>query len=60
MSESRKPRVFRLKCAKCGEIMVCPETIVETGGACADCGHPIRIDAYEPLPGRHHAVEWNR
>ena len=49
MAESREPRVFRLKCAKCGGIVVCPETIVETGGACADCGQAIVIAAYPPL-----------
>ncbi len=49
MAESREPRVFRLKCAKCGGIVVCPETIVETGGACADCGQAIVIEAYPPL-----------
>lgn len=49
MPEKSEPRVFRLKCAKCGGVVVCPESIVETGGACSDCGHPIQIEAYEAL-----------
>jgi hypothetical protein len=49
MPEKRETRVFRLKCAKCGGAVVCPESVVETGAACAACGHPVQVAAYEAL-----------
>ncbi len=49
MSNGRDSRAFRLKCAKCGGVILCSESIVETGGACADCGQAIVIEAYPPL-----------
>jgi len=45
----RRTRMFRLKCPKCGQRMVVPESLVGKKASCPHCGHAAII----PRPGQN-------
>ena len=40
---------FKLKCAYCQALILCDDTIIDTGGACPECGQNIDVLSYERL-----------